>query len=95
MWTVDEVHVRDSRCTQYLAEPLYQLARIGKRGRSSASVFYRESDGTRIVVHAKDFLVLSESQGLQEIDDLLRSAYELKRLGTLVLRKAMTEKSTF
>ena len=54
-----------------------------KRGRSNASVFYRESDGTRIVVHGDDFLVLSDSQGLQEIDDLLRSAYELKRLGTL------------
>ena len=46
-------------------------------------MFYRESDGTRIVVHGDDFLVLSDSQGLQEIDDLLRSAYELKRLGTL------------
>ena len=46
-------------------------------------MFYRENDGTRIVVHGDDFLVLSDSQGLQEIDDLLRSAYELKRLGTL------------
>ena len=54
-----------------------------KRGRSNASVFYRESDGTRIVVHGDDFLVLSDSQGLQEVDDLLRSDYELKRLGTL------------
>ena len=54
-----------------------------KRGRSHASVFYRDSDGTRIVVHGDDFLVLSDSQGLQEIDDLLLSAYELKRLGTL------------
>ena len=35
-----------------------------KRGRSNASVFYRESDGTRIVVHGDDFLVLSDSQGL-------------------------------
>lgn len=54
-----------------------------KRGRSNASAFYRESDGTRIVVHGDDVLVLSDSQGLKEIDDLLQSAYELKRLGTL------------
>eukprot|EP00435_Cladocopium_sp_Y103_P050944 s1858_g15.t1 len=54
-----------------------------KRGRSNASVFYRERDGTRVVVHGDDFLVLSDSQGLEEIDNLLRSKYELKRLGTL------------
>ena len=54
-----------------------------KRARSNGSVFCCESDGTRIVVHGDDFLVLSDSQGLQEIDDLLRSAYELKRLRTL------------
>ena len=46
-------------------------------------MFYRESNGLRIVVHGDDFLVLADSEGLQEVDDLLRSAYELKRLGTL------------
>ena len=59
-------------CTQYLAEPFYtsllESANI-KRGRSNASVFYRERDGT---IHGDDFLVLSDSQGLQEIHDLLR-----------------------
>ena len=53
------------------------------RGKSNASVFYRDRDGIRIVVHGDDFLVLGDDQGLQEVDDLLRSTYELKRLGTL------------
>ena len=56
------------------------------RGKGNASVFYRDPDGIRIVgmvVHGDDFLVLGDDQGLQEVDDLLRSTYELKRLGTL------------
>lgn len=57
------------------------------RGKSNSSVFYRASDGTRIIVHGDDFLVLSDQQGLDEIDELLRKAYELKRLGTLGFEK--------
>eukprot|EP00434_Breviolum_minutum_P042976 symbB.v1.2.038276.t1/scaffold5896.1/size48089/1 len=54
-----------------------------KRGRSNASVFYREADGVRVVVHGDDFLALGDRTGLDELDALLRRSYELKRLGTL------------
>ena len=54
-----------------------------KRGRSNASVFYREADGVRVVVHGDDFLALGDRTGLDELDALLRKSYELKRLGTL------------
>ena len=59
------------------------LESVGICSKSNASVFYRDRDGIRIVVHGDDFLVLGDDQGLQEVDDLLRSTYELKRLGTL------------
>ena len=53
------------------------------RGKSNASVFFREKDGARVLVHGDDFLALADKQGLEDIDSMLRSAYELKRLGTL------------
>ena len=34
-------------------------------------------------MHGDDFLALADKQGLEDIDSMLRSAYELKRLGTL------------
>ena len=54
-----------------------------KGGRSNASVFYREADGVRVVVHGDAFLALGDRTGLDELDALLRKSYELKRLGTL------------
>ena len=75
--TQDAPNIRQSHYTGLLES-------VGiSRGKSNASVFYRDRDGIRIVVHGDDFLVLGDDQGLQEVDDLLRSTYELKRLGTL------------
>ena len=65
------------------------------RGKSNASVFYTEKDGARVLVHGDDFLALADNQGLESIDSMLRSAYELKRLGTQEMRKEMIRKHTF
>ena len=74
---LDAPNIRQSHYTGLL-----ESVGISRR-KSNASVFYRDRDGIRIGVHGDDFLVLGDDQGLQEVDDLLRSTYELKRLGTL------------
>ena len=53
------------------------------RGKLNASVLFGEKDGARVLVHGDDFLALADKQGLEDIDSMLRSAYERKRLGTL------------
>ena len=50
------------------------------RGKLNESVFFGEKDGARVLVHGDDFLALADKQ---DIDSMLRSAYERKRLGTL------------
>ena len=36
-----------------------------------------------MLVHGDDFLALGDQEALEELDSVLRSAYELKRLGML------------
>ena len=53
------------------------------RGRSNAATVYNPISGTRGLVHGDDFMVLGDEDALNELDVVLRSRYELKRLGTL------------
>ena len=81
MWAPSEVNVRNTGRTEHLANPLYlPLEGAGfKRGRSNGAVFYRASDDLRVLVYGDDFLTLGDSEALESLDALLRSAYELKR----------------
>ena len=47
------------------------------------SCFSKPSTGRRVLVHGDDFLALGDQEALDELDAILRSAYELKRLGML------------
>ena len=63
VWTSHKVHVRDAD-TPAIWQAHYTgiLESAGfKRGRSNASIFHREPDGVRAVVHGDDFLALGDS----------------------------------
>ena len=62
-----------------------------KRGRSNGAASCRASDDLRVLVHGDDFLALGDSEALESLDALLRSAYELKRLGTLGFEEGDTK----
>ena len=52
------------------------------RGRSNGFVFCHP-DGTRVLAHGDDFMALGDQEALQRLSDILKTAYELKWLGTL------------
>ena len=53
------------------------------RGKHNAALFYSAQMDARMVVHGDDFLCLADDDGLQHVDDKLRSRYTVKDLGTL------------
>ena len=54
-----------------------------KRGKSNGAVFYHPELDANILVHGDDFLCLGDEDAQQKLDEVLRKAYELKKLGTL------------
>jgi len=56
-----------------------------KVGVSNAAVFYSKEENIRLIVHGDDFMALSDEKGLNKLEELLRSRYELKVTGKLSL----------
>ena len=54
-----------------------------RRGRHSAALFHNEGDDVKMAVHGDDFVCLSDDDGLEHIDKLLKSKYTAKDMGTL------------
>eukprot|EP00971_Amphidinium_carterae_P057494 1136805-Amphidinium_carterae.1 len=53
------------------------------RGRHNAATFYHPSLEIRLMVHGDNFFVVRGEAGLTYVDELLRSRYSCKNLGTL------------
>ena len=75
--TQDAPNIWQQHYTQLLIKAGYL------RGKSNGSVFYHPTLGVRVLVHGDDFMALGDAEALKEVDALLRSAYELKWLGTV------------
>ena len=55
-----------------------------RRGKHSAAVLlHNPIQDVRMTVHGDDFVCLSDDDGLQHIDSLLKSKYTAKDMGTL------------
>ena len=54
-----------------------------RRGKHSAALFHNPNHDVRMAVHGDDFVCLSDDDGLEHIDSLLRSKYSAKNMGTL------------
>ena len=52
-------------------------------GKSCPAVFYNKEEDVRTFVHGDDFAALGDEEALDNLDKLLSSRYELKRVGTL------------
>ena len=75
--TQDAPNIWQQHYTQLLVKAGYI------RGKSNGSVFYHPTLEVRVLVHGDDFMALGDADALKEVDALLRSAYELKWLGTI------------
>ena len=53
------------------------------RGKHNAALFYSAQMDVRMAVHGDDFLCPADDDGLQHVDDKLRSRYTVKDIGTL------------
>ena len=54
-------------------------------GVSNGAVFYKASTDTRVMVHGDDFAVCGRQEEIDKFEALLRSRYELKKMGNLGL----------
>ena len=54
-----------------------------ERGRHNAALFLNKLLDVRMAVHGDDFMVLGDDEGLEHADELLRSRYPTKNMGTL------------
>ena len=54
-----------------------------RRGKHSAALFHNANPDVRMAVHGDDFVCLSDDDGLKHIDNLLKSKYTAKHMGTL------------
>ena len=57
-----------------------------RRGKHSAAWFHNPNQDERLAVHGDDFVCLSDDDGLEHIDNLLKSEYTAKDMGTLRLK---------
>ena len=53
------------------------------RGKHSAALFHNPNENVRKAVHGEDFVCLSDDDGLEHIDNLLKSTYTAKDMGTV------------
>ena len=54
-----------------------------RRGKHSATLFYNPNQDVRMAVHGDDSVCLSDDDGLEHIDSLLKSKYTAKDMRTL------------
>ena len=54
-----------------------------RRGKHSAVLFHNSNEDVKMVVFGDDFVCLSNDDGLKHIDNLLKSKYTAKDMGTL------------
>ena len=54
-----------------------------RRGKHSAALFHNSNQDVRMAAHGNDFVCLSDDDGLKHIDNLLKSKYTAKEMGTL------------
>ena len=54
-----------------------------RRGKHSAALFHNPNQDVRMAVQGDDFVCLSDDDGLEHIDRLLKSKYTGKYMGTL------------
>ena len=59
-----------------------------RRGKHSASVFQNPNEDVRMAVHGDDFVCLSDDDGLNHIDKILKSKYTTKHMGTPVFEES-------
>ena len=52
-----------------------------RRGKHSAAMFHNPNQDVRMAVHGDDFVCLSDDDGLEHIDSLLKSKYTAKDIG--------------
>ena len=53
-----------------------------QRGKHSAALFHNPNQDVRMAVHGDDFVCLSDDDGLERIDSLLKSKYTAQDMGT-------------
>ena len=61
-----------------------------RRGKHSEALFHNPDQDVRMAVHGDDFTCLSDDDGLKHIDNLLKSKYSAKDMGTLLDSKIQT-----
>ena len=54
-----------------------------RRGIANGAIYYNEATDTRLMVYGDDFLGLGDDEGLDKLEALLRSKYDIKVVGTL------------
>ena len=54
-----------------------------RRFKHSATLFHNPNQDVRVAVQGDDFVCLSDDDGLEHIDSLLKSKYTAKDMGTL------------
>ena len=54
-----------------------------RRGKHRAVLFHNPNQDVTMAVHGDDFVCLSDDDGLKHIDNLLKSKYTAKDMGTL------------
>ena len=54
-----------------------------RRGKHSAALFHDPNQDVRMAVHGDDFVCLSDDDGLEHIDSLLKTEYTAKDMRTL------------
>ena len=85
-WQIDQEHVWNSRCLPHLATGLREsCGELGgfRRGKHSAALFHNPNQDVGVALHGDDFVCLSDDDGLKHIDDLVKSKYTAKDMGTL------------
>ena len=55
-----------------------------RRGKHSAALFHNSNEDVRMAVCGDDFVCLPDDDGLIHIDNLLKSNYTTKDMGTLI-----------
>ena len=53
------------------------------KGSSNGAIFYNEASDCRVLCHGDDFGVLGDQDAIDEFERVLRSKYEIKKLGNL------------
>ena len=77
--TQDASHIWQLDCVNLICGELGGF----RRGKHSAALFHNPNQDVRMAVHGDDFVCLSDDDGLEHIDSLLKSTYTAKDMGTL------------